>query len=101
MDASSPRGLPFLFSGIPRWSAPIWDRAPNVLEIRSLVCRYGKVSAVKGVSLTVERGQLVALIGANGAGKTTMLKAISGLLPVAGGNIIFDGQDITNASTRK
>jgi branched-chain amino acid transport system ATP-binding protein len=72
-----------------------------VLEIRSLVCRYGKVSAVKGVSLTVERGQLVALIGANGAGKTTMLKAISGLLPPAAGTISFDGHDITGAEPRK
>jgi len=72
-----------------------------VLELRDFVCCYGKVAAVKGISLTVERGQLVALIGANGAGKTTTLKAISGLLPVAGGKIIFDGQDITNASSRK
>ena len=72
-----------------------------MLEIRSLVCRYGKVSAVKGVSLTVERGQLVALIGANGAGKTTMLKAISGLLPPAAGTITFDGHDITGAEPRK
>jgi len=72
-----------------------------VLEIRSLVCRYGKVSAVKGVSLTVEQGQLVALIGANGAGKTTMLKAISGLLAPAAGTITFDGHDITGAEPRK
>jgi branched-chain amino acid transport system ATP-binding protein len=71
-----------------------------VLEIRSLVCRYGKVSAVKGVSLSVERGQLVALIGANGAGKTTMLRAISGLLPPAAGTIAFDGHDITGAQPR-
>ena len=72
-----------------------------MLELRDLVCCYGKVTAVNGVSLTVGRGQLVALIGANGAGKTTTLKAISGLLPVAGGKIIFDGQDITNAAARK
>jgi branched-chain amino acid transport system ATP-binding protein len=72
-----------------------------VLELRNLVCCYGKVTAVKGVSLTVARGQLVALIGANGAGKTTTLKAISGLLPPAGGQIVFDGVDITSASARK
>jgi branched-chain amino acid transport system ATP-binding protein len=77
------------------------DRGKSVLELRDLVCCYGKVTAVNGVSLTVGRGQLVALIGANGAGKTTTLKAISGLLPVAGGKIIFDGQDITNAPARK
>jgi branched-chain amino acid transport system ATP-binding protein len=72
-----------------------------VLELRDLVCRYGKVSAVKGVSLTVGRGQLVALIGTNGAGKTTTLKAISGLLTPASGQIIFDGQDITRATARQ
>jgi branched-chain amino acid transport system ATP-binding protein len=72
-----------------------------VLELRDLVCRYGKVAAVKGVSLTVGRGQLVALIGANGAGKTTTLKAISGLLTPASGEIIFDGHDITRATARQ
>jgi branched-chain amino acid transport system ATP-binding protein len=72
-----------------------------VLELRDVVCRYGKVTAVKGVSLKVERGQLVALIGTNGAGKTTTLKAISGLLPPASGSIMFDGVDITRAPARK
>jgi branched-chain amino acid transport system ATP-binding protein len=71
-----------------------------VLELRDVVCRYGHVTAVKGISLRVERGQLVALIGANGAGKTTTLRAISGLRPAAGGKIVFDGNDITNASAR-
>ena len=72
-----------------------------MLELRDVVCRYGQVTAVKGISLKVERGQLVALIGANGAGKTTTLRAISGLLPAAGGTITFDGHDITRASARK
>jgi branched-chain amino acid transport system ATP-binding protein len=71
-----------------------------MLEIRNLVCRYGEVAAVKGVSLRVERGQLVALIGANGAGKTTMLRAISGLLPVAAGQILFESADIVGAPAR-
>ena len=72
-----------------------------MLELRDVVCRYGQVTAVKGISLKVERGQLVALIGANGAGKTTTLRAISGLLSPAGGTIMFDGHDITKASARK
>jgi branched-chain amino acid transport system ATP-binding protein len=72
-----------------------------VLEIRDLVCRYGKVTAIKGVSIMVATGQLVALIGANGAGKTTMLRSISGLLPPAGGRIVFDGRDLTRASPRE
>jgi branched-chain amino acid transport system ATP-binding protein len=72
-----------------------------MLEVRNLVCRYGEVAAVKGVSLRVERGQLVALVGANGAGKTTMLRAISGLLHAAGGQIVFQGVDITGAPARR
>jgi branched-chain amino acid transport system ATP-binding protein len=72
-----------------------------VLELRDLVCRYGKVTAVKGLSLTVGQGQLIALIGANGAGKTTTLRAISGLLSPASGKILFDGTDITHASARQ
>jgi branched-chain amino acid transport system ATP-binding protein len=73
----------------------------NVLELRDLVCRYGKVTAVKGLSLKVEQGQLVALIGANGAGKTTTLRAISGLLSPVGGQVFFNGTDITHASARQ
>jgi branched-chain amino acid transport system ATP-binding protein len=77
------------------------DKVKSVLELRDLVCRYDKVTAVKGLSLKVERGQLVALIGANGAGKTTTLRAISGLLSPVAGNIFFDGTDITHASARQ
>jgi branched-chain amino acid transport system ATP-binding protein len=76
-------------------------RGKSVLELRDVVCRYGQVTAVKGISLVVGRGQLVALIGANGAGKSTTLRAISGLLPPAAGKIVFDGTDITHASARK
>jgi branched-chain amino acid transport system ATP-binding protein len=76
-------------------------KVKSVLELRDLVCRYGKVAAVKGLSLKVEQGQLVALIGANGAGKTTTLRAISGLLAPVGGKIFFDGVDITQASARR
>lgn len=68
----------------------------NLLEIRSLHVVYGKkIRALQGVSLTVARGEIVALIGSNGAGKTTMLKAISGLLPAEQGEIIFAGWRIS------
>jgi branched-chain amino acid transport system ATP-binding protein len=77
------------------------DKVKGVLELRDLICRYDKVTAVKGLSLKVERGQLVALIGANGAGKTTTLRAISGLLSPVAGNVFFDGTDITHASARQ
>jgi branched-chain amino acid transport system ATP-binding protein len=71
-----------------------------VLELRDVVCRYGQMTALKGIFLTVGKGQLVALIGANGAGKTTTLRAISGLLHPTAGSIVFEGRDITHASAR-
>lgn len=80
---------------------PISGKGTDVLEIRDLVCSYGKIAAVKGISLRVAKGQLVALIGANGAGKSTTLRAISGLLPASGGKILFEEQDITRASARR
>jgi branched-chain amino acid transport system ATP-binding protein len=72
-----------------------------VLEISDLVCRYGKVEAIKGASLSIKQGQLVALIGANGAGKSTTLRSISGVLPSASGRIMFEGRDITACSARE
>lgn len=72
-----------------------------MLHINGLVCRYGKVEALKGVTLSIGQGQLVALIGANGAGKSTTLRAISGILPSAAGRITFDGHDITRCSARE
>jgi branched-chain amino acid transport system ATP-binding protein len=72
-----------------------------VLELHDVACGYGGVMAVKGVSLAVQKGQLVALIGANGAGKTTLLRAISGLLRPTRGTVVFQGADITKASARK
>jgi len=65
-----------------------------LLEVRDLVVRYGAVEAVKGISFTVDEGQVVCLVGSNGAGKTTTLRAISGLLPVASGSISFGGRRI-------
>jgi branched-chain amino acid transport system ATP-binding protein len=66
------------------------------LEINDLHVFYGKIEAIKGISVTVNQGEIVTLIGANGAGKTTTLKTISGLRKVSGGNIVFDGVDISN-----
>ena len=65
-----------------------------MLEVRDLVVRYGQIEAVKGVSFQVEEGQVVALIGANGAGKTTILGTISGLLRAHSGSIMFGRQEI-------
>jgi len=72
-----------------------------VLTVENLECRYGKVSAVRGLSLEVKQGELVTLIGANGAGKTTTLKAISGVLRPAAGRIRFDGEEITGMPAKQ
>jgi len=72
-----------------------------VLTVEGLVCRYGKVEAVRELSIEVKQGELVTLIGANGAGKTTTLKAISGLLSPAAGRISFLGEDITRAEPKR
>ncbi len=67
---------------------------------RQLALFVRKVEAVKGISLSVKKGQFVVLIGANGAGKSTTLRSISGVLPPADGRMIFEGEDITRCSAR-
>jgi branched-chain amino acid transport system ATP-binding protein len=66
-----------------------------LLELENVTLLYGRIQALHGISLTVGEGEIVALIGANGAGKSTTMRAISGLRPVAQGAIRFEGQDIT------
>jgi branched-chain amino acid transport system ATP-binding protein len=65
------------------------------LEVDDLHVRYGRVHAVRGVSLKVESGEIVAVLGANGAGKSSLLKALIGLEPAAGGRVTLDGADMT------
>ncbi|RUM99211.1 ABC transporter ATP-binding protein [Pseudaminobacter arsenicus] len=72
-----------------------------MLEVDNIECRYGKINVLHGVSLNVGQGEFVTLIGANGAGKSTTLKAISGLLSPVAGRITFEGEDITKASPRR
>ena len=67
----------------------------TMLEVRDLQVFYGRIQAIRGISFTVEEGEVVTLIGANGAGKTTTLKTLSGVRPVAAGKVIFEGRDIT------
>lgn len=67
-----------------------------LLEVRDLHVRYGRVHAVKGVSINLTRGQIVAVLGANGAGKSSLLRALLGIEKVADGRVLFDGQDITH-----
>ncbi|MBO0765932.1 MAG: ATP-binding cassette domain-containing protein, partial [Hyphomicrobiaceae bacterium] len=65
------------------------------LEARDLVVLYGEVPGVRGISLYVEQGEIVALLGANGAGKSTTLKAIMGMVRAKSGAILLDGRDVT------
>ena len=73
----------------------------SLLYIKDLKVSYGGIEAIKGISLNVEKGQIVTLIGANGAGKSTTLRAISGLVPLREGTITYDGQVISGQSPQK
>jgi branched-chain amino acid transport system ATP-binding protein len=78
--------------------APIPER---VLEVRDLRVSYGAIEALKGVSIHLDAGEIVTLIGANGAGKSTTLRAIMGLVPPSGGEILFHGQPTRETPTHK
>lgn len=66
----------------------------NVLELHEVHAYYGKIHALKGISLTVEKGEIVTLIGGNGAGKSTTLRTISGLMKPSYGSVIFEGENL-------
>src|SRR5260370_29368693 len=70
---------------------------PLLLNVQNLQAAYGHVTALWDVSFQVHEGEVVTLLGSNGAGKTTSLRTISGLLPTASGDVTFDGRDITHA----
>lgn len=72
-----------------------------MLTINSLESGYGKIKALFGIDLEIKSGEIVALIGANGAGKTTFLKTVSGLIQASSGNIIFQGKRINNLAPEK
>ena len=77
------------------------DRDDLLLDIRGLRASYGAVEVLRGIDFTVARGEIVALLGTNGAGKSTILRCISGLMPADEGQILFDGQDLTQVSTEE
>jgi len=72
-----------------------------MLEVKDMVVAYGRVNAVKGISFTVEKGQIVTLLGTNGAGKSTTLRAISGLLKLVSGSITFEGSKLDGLPAHK
>src|SRR5438105_304752 len=90
----SPRACPRPCSRIRASSRPISGPRPMLLELEDVHVHYGKVEALKGISLSVDEGEIVTLIGGNGAGKSTTLKTISGLRPVTSGHIRFQGDEI-------
>lgn len=71
----------------------------NILEIKNLVVSYGGIEAVKGIDLKVEEGKIVTLIGSNGAGKSTTLKAVAGLVKPKSGEILLNGANLVGKST--
>jgi branched-chain amino acid transport system ATP-binding protein len=72
-----------------------------LLKVNNLHTYYGNIHALKGISFEVKAGEIVTLIGSNGAGKTTAVKTIAGLLPAAEGTVVFDNQDITELAPDK
>lgn len=73
----------------------------SMLEVKNLVVSYGAIKALKGINFSVEKGEVISLIGSNGAGKTTTLHSISNLIKKNSGNIIFNDTDITNLAADK
>ncbi len=72
-----------------------------LLEVNNLEVYYGVICALKGISFHVNEGEIVSLIGANGAGKTTMMQSVVGIIPKRSGSVIFDGQDISKTPCHK
>lgn len=73
----------------------------SMLEIENLEVYYGAINAIKGISFTVEQGEIIALIGANGAGKTTILHTVTGLVAAKHGSIRFNGKELTKTPAHK
>ena len=76
-------------------------RVSNILEIKDLQVSYGGINAVKGVSLQVEQGKIITLVGSNGAGKSTILRSIAGIVKPQSGEILYEGKDISGMSADK
>lgn len=72
-----------------------------IMEIKDIICGYGNRKVVNGISITVESGEILCLLGPNGVGKTTLFKSLLGFLKVKGGKVMIDGQDISKWSRKK
>jgi branched-chain amino acid transport system ATP-binding protein len=96
-DGEQPAVAPQPPAGPPA-AAPVADR---VLDLRSIDVFYGRVQALRGVSMYVDRGEIVALIGSNGAGKTTTMRAVSGMISPREGRVVLGGVDITGLESHR
>ncbi len=81
----------------------IWvvSNMAHILELKNLVVDYGIIRAIKGINLNVKQGEIVAILGANGAGKTSTIRTINGMVKAAGGEILYNGQPIQNMEPYK
>jgi branched-chain amino acid transport system ATP-binding protein len=77
------------------------DTRPTMLAVKNLAVNYGVIAALHGISFDLKQGDIVTLIGGNGAGKSTTLRAISGLVKVASGSVLYEGADVTNCAAHK
>jgi len=98
--------MPSILTQLKRWSSrrPPDGREPSgdaLIHLEAITARYGSTVAVRDVDLTVKPGEVVAILGANGAGKTSTLKAIVGMIDVSGGRIVYAGEDITGLSPER
>ena len=94
------------YSQIKKLLQRIWEnkkggRVVNILEVNDLNVYYGVIHAIKNISFHIKKGEIVSLIGANGAGKTSTLHAISGLVPIKSGEISLNGENTTNTVAHK
>ncbi len=77
-------------------SKPIWGSILSLIKLENLCVDYGPISAVKNLNAEIMKGSITCILGANGAGKSSTLGCLAGLVPVSSGRIIYDGQDVTN-----
>jgi branched-chain amino acid transport system ATP-binding protein len=82
-------------------AGPVSTTAAPMLELRDVSSGYGAIEALRGISISVARGEVVTLIGANGAGKSTTLRNITGLVPIKVGDIVFEGQSLKGVPTHR
>ena len=95
MAASDPIGVVDDSAGQPQPNAVAGASSDWLLQARDVESCYGRIKALKGINIRVRRGETVALVGANGAGKTTFLRTLSGVQPMSAGSVVFDGEDIS------